>query len=382
MNRIKNNIIPFYSPFEKYLIKSKNCYLFDSDGNKYIDFEAGVWCANLGHSNQRIVQAMENQIKRSIHHGYLFKSEEAERLSIKLQYLTDLVNSASVFLSSGSEAVNLAITIAEKLTNRKKILKIDHSYLSAFGPGHIMAGEEYQITIGLNDWKAIKHIDFSGISAFLVETGGASLGVVRFPEKYFLEELVRLASKNGCLIVAEEVTTGMGRTGKWFGFQHYDFAPDIVVTGKALGNGYPVSGVTINAKTLEKFNNNYFRYMQSHQNDPLGCAIGLEVIDVMESDNILNQACITGDYFIASLHKVWSRHPDVIKDIRGRGLMLAMEFDADIDGKKIWNGLFEKGVVTGFNKNTLKFLPPLVIEKEDIDLLLNVLDELLKYPTK
>lgn len=375
---MRKDIIPFYTSCDKLIVKSEDCYLFDSEGKRYIDFESGVWCSNIGHSNKQIIQRINEQINESIHHGYHFRNEFAEELSVKLQQLIGFQNGASVFLSSGSEAVNLSITIARHFTGRKKVFKIDNSYLSAFGFGQISGDNESLVNVRYNNLDSIAKIDFNDISAFVIETGGASVEMVRFPENDFITKLIEICRKNECLIIAEEVTTGIGRLGKWFGYQHYDFTPDIVVTGKALGNGFPISSVTINSILADKFEQNPFRYAQSHQNDPLGCSIALEVIKIIETNKLLEKSRTTGEYFKNQLDLIKTKYPTKIKDTRARGLMLAIEFKDSIDGELISKQLFESGFVMGFKLNTLRFLPPLTIKNSDIDKLISKLDELLK----
>ncbi len=375
---MKNSITPFYNPTDKILVKSKDCYQYDSEGKEYIDFESGVWCANIGHSNPRVLKLIESQIKESIHQGYKFRNPYAEDLSQKLQQLIGIKNGSSVFLSSGSEAVNLSITIAQHITRRKKILKINNSYISAFGPGQIKPDNDCLVNVQFNDFESIENIDFNEISTFVIETGGASVEMVKIPDYTFMKQLTKLASRNDCLLIANEVTTGMGRHGKWFGFQYYDIKPDIVVTGKGLGNGYPISAVTFNAVITHKFSQNPFRYAQSHQNDPLGCAIGLEVIKTIEENDLITKCQKTGQYFKKQLDLISEKHNDKIKEVRARGLMLALEFNDRIDGDRINNQLFMNGFVVGFKSNTLRFLPPLTIRTSDIDKMIEKLDKLLR----
>lgn len=372
-----SNILPLYNSTSKLIVSSKDCYLFDQEGNKYIDFESGVWCTNLGHSHDNIIRLIDHQSRECIHHGYSFRNKQSEELSNELLKLTGLKNGASVFLSSGSEAVNLSITLSRSITGRKKILRIDNSYLSAFGFGQVSDENDDLVNIKFNDQTSLKDINFKEISAFVVETGSASYGIVKFPDPDFLRALTEKSRENGCLIIAEEVTTGMGRTGKWFGFQHYDFIPDMVVTGKALGNGYPVSAVTINSDVLKSFNKEPFRYAQSHQNDPLGCAIGLEVIRTINRENLIEKSQKTGEYFKKQLEKLHNRFPGKIKEIRARGMMLALEFNNSINGEVIYSQLFESGYLTGFKFNTLRFLPPLTIGKSDIDGLVGRIEEVI-----
>lgn len=375
---MKNNIIPFYQSTDRVLTKSKDCYYYDSNGKRYIDFESGVWCTNIGHSNERIIKLIEQEIKESIHQGYTFRNSYAEELSDKLLTLCGFKEGSSVFLSSGSEAVNLSITMAQHFTGKKKILKINSSYLSAYGFGQIRNDNEYIINIDFDDIEGISKINFSEISALVLEVGGASMGVVQFPDKQFVEKLSEAVQSNGCLLIAEEVTTGIGRTGKWFGFQHYSISPDMVVCGKALGNGYPVSSVTINERLSKMFEKKPFRYAQSHQNDPLGCAIGLEVIKIIKDEDLITKSLATSQYFIEQLNSLREKHNEKIIEVRGRGMMLAVELNEDIDGEKIYYQLFDNGFVVGYKLNTFRFMPSLTITTKDIDKMVNMLDTLLQ----
>ncbi|MBP1616313.1 MAG: aminotransferase class-III [Bacteroidetes bacterium] len=374
---MKNEIIPFYYPSDKVIVKSKGCYQYDSDGKEYIDFESGVWCANLGHCNDRIAKIVEKQAKESVHHGYRFRNLFSEKLSAELQRLIGFRDGSSVFLSSGSEAVNLAITLSRNLTGRNKILKINNSYLSAYGFGRISKENESLVNIEFNNIDSIKSVDFNEISALVLETGGASVEMVRFPDSEFISQLIDSVKKNNCLVIAEEVTTGIGRLGKWFGFQHYDVMPDLVVTGKALGNGFPISALTISSALTEKFKQSPFVYAQSHQNDPFGCAIGLEVIKIIEETDLIATSNAVGTYFKEQLERVLNNHQDKVKEVRARGLMLALEFKDDFEGKKVSDSLFESGNVIGFKLNTLRFLPPLTIKASDIDKMIDKLNSLL-----
>lgn len=377
---MNSNILSFYNPTDKLLVKSSGCYQYDSDGKEYIDFESGVWCASLGHSNKRIIEIVVHQIKESIHHGYRFRNRHAEALSEELLRITGIREGSSVFLSSGSEAVNLSISLAGHITGRDKFLTIDNSYLSAYGPGKISPTNIQKVNIPFNDRRQIKKINFNEIAAFVIETGGASVDMVRIPDYSFILEIMIQAKDSGCLLIADEVTTGMGRTGKWFGFQHYNFIPDMVVTGKALGNGYPVSALTVNKEVTDEFNKNPFRYAQSHQNDPLGCAIGLEVIKIIEENEMLHTCKKNGNYFKEELEALKSRHEDKIKEVRGRGLMLALVLADAVDGSRMDKKLFDNGFIVGFKANTFRFLPPLTITKSDIDQLTGAVDLLLSNP--
>ncbi len=368
-----NPIIPFYQSTGKVVVRSDGFHQYDSEGKQYTDFDSGVWCVNLGHNHSGINRVLQEQMNISVHHGYKFRNLLSEHLSEKLLGLNNLSGGQSVFLSSGSEVVNLSITLAKHLTGRNRILKTDNSYLSAYGHGQISDQNTGLQTVKMNDIEALSQIDFREFAAYVFEPG-TSFGLIRFPDPDFVELIARKAREAGCFLIADEVTTGLGRTGKWFGYQHYNIQPDMVVCGKALGNGYPVSSLSVSAEIARQFEKSQFRYAQSHQNDPLGCAVALEVIRIFGESGIIRHCHETGCYFREKLEGLKNRFPGKIADVRARGLMLAAELVADIDGESISNRLFDDGFVVGFKQNVLRFMPPLTITKKETDLLVDALE--------
>jgi acetylornithine aminotransferase len=183
------------------------------------------------------------------------------------------------------------------------------------------------------------------------------------------------------LIAVNEITTGMGRTGKWFGFQHYDIQPDIVSLGKGLGNGYPVSAVAMRQEVAQKLEQDGFRWVQSHQNDPMGCSIAKEVIAIFREENWVERGNAKGEFFLEGLKQLEKKHA-VVKEARGRGMELALEFypRADFSATTVYQALLEKGflVLYYLAGNILRFDPALTIEKEDITHLLECLSVILE----
>lgn len=371
-----NTIIPLYKQIDKYIVKSKGCYLYDSDDKQYVDFESGDWAANLGHSDDRISRVISKQAETSIHDGLRFRNHASEELSRRLLEKLSMPGGQSAFLNSGSEAVNLGIAVAKAVTGRSKVLKMDCSYLSAFGHGQISATNAGLVNIAMDDYNAIATIDFSDIAAFVFEPGNAS-SLIKYPANDFIKAICEATRQHGGLLMANEVTAGFGRTGKWFGHQYYDFVPDIVAIGKGLGNGYPVSGVSMNAEVAHLFDKSPFRYAQSHQNDPLGCAVGIEVMNIMDNDNLIQRSFETGEYFYNQLLTLQMRHANVVKDIRARGLMIGIELTASNEAESIYHQLMERGFLVGCRLNVIRFMPPLIIEKETIDSLITAMDEIL-----
>ncbi|MDF2926455.1 MAG: aspartate aminotransferase family protein [Paenibacillaceae bacterium] len=176
------------------------------------------------------------------------------------------------------------------------------------------------------------------------------------------------------------MTTGMGRTGRWFGFEHYGIRPDIIACGKGLGNGYPVSAVLLSREVRLLLAKSPFVYAQSHQNDPLGCAVAGKVLSVIQEEQLLKNAEEMGAYLLRQLKRLGNTHPQ-IADARGRGLLAALEFDSSFLGDltDIHNGLIHGGFIVGFHPSrpVLRFYPPLSISAGQIDALADALDGLL-----
>ena len=305
----------------KDIVRADNCILYDSNGNDYLDMESGVWCTSIGHCNPDIVNALNRQVSRIMHTGYCYLSPVVEATSEKILDITGLKNGKALFLCSGSEAVDLAIRISKQITGKKRMLTMQDSFLSSFG--HFDNKDDWVFLDWLNG-ESLKKCQFDEIAGFVFEPGSSS-GFVRFPPKDLILEITDQIRANGGLVICNEVTTGIGRTGRWFGYNHYDFTPDIVAMGKGLGNGYPVSCVSCSEKTVQRINHETFHYFQSHQNDPLGAYIANEVIDVIKRDDLIKQADIKGEKIKSELNRIKDKY-GIIKEIRGRALMIAVDF--------------------------------------------------------
>jgi acetylornithine/N-succinyldiaminopimelate aminotransferase len=210
---------------------------------------------------------------------------------------------------------------------------------------------------------------------------GSTGGLVRFPPKQLVQGLADRVRQTGGLIVVDEVTTGLGRTGTWYGFEHYNLRPDIIALGKGLGNGYPVSAVALRSDVSIRLEESSFHYAQSHQNDPLGCAVAREVITVLREDALVERSARVGAYFLQELQRLGERH-DVVKDVRGRGLMISLEFKDDESSLAVTahRRLLGHGFLVGCKPvfNILRFYPPLTIGKDDIARLVEELGRFLE----
>ena len=381
-----NHILKCYDIVKTDFVRGENCYLYDGHGKRYIDFESGIWCTALGHSHPQISQVIRAQIEKVIHLGTRYPNVLAEEAATDLLEIVGMGDGKCIFLSSGSEAVEFSVQTARRSTEKPVLLTFLNSYLAAYGS----AGKKSTNEWCLFDWSActptesgegVKGIPFETIGAFVFEPGGSGSGFVRFPPRQLVGNIAQRVKQAGGLIVANEVTTGMGRTGKWFGFQHYDIQPDLVAIGKGLGNGYPVSAVVMRQEIAEKLEKGGFRYAQSHQNDPLGCSVAREVIAILHKEKWIERGSAMGDYFLEGLKRLAEKYA-VVKEARGRGLLLGLEFypHERISVEWLYRMLFERGFLVGYYPagNVLRFDPSLTVERENITYLLDCMDSILE----
>lgn len=381
-----------YEVLTEDIIRGQGSYLYDNKGNCYVDFEAGVWCTSLGHNHYRVNRAITAQLEKISHVGYRYPNSIVEETAQKVLATLDMPEGKCVFLSSGSEAVELGVQMARNICKRPLLLVFSNSYLAAYGSAGSKSHEEWF----LFDWSQcsgccnmdkcdadchlIKDIPFHLIGGFVFEPGNTS-GLIKLPPIQLVRNLENMIRKNNGIIVVDEITTGTGRTGKWYGYMHYGMDPDIVAIGKGIGNGYPVSITAMKREIAEALKKNGFRYAQSHQNDPLGCAVVKEVIDVIREDDLIAASSEKGEWFLKELQQLASKH-EAIKEVRGRGLMLGIEFRESIEKDRLRTlnkELFQKGFMVGYSKaaNLFRFYPALNIKKEDIKSMLENLEELI-----
>ena len=381
-----NHILKCHEIVKTDFVRGENCYLYDSQGKQYVDLESGIWSTVLGHNHQSINQVIRAQIEKVIHLGTRYPHTLSEEAAISLLNIAGIDGGKCVFLSSGSEAVEFAVQTARRTTRKPLILTFSNSYLAAYGSAGRKSTDEWWLFDGNNcvhpnPRECLKEIPFDSIGAFVFEPGGSGSGFVKFPPKQLVQDIAQRIKQEGGLIVANEVTTGMGRTGKWFGFNHYDIQPDIIAIGKGLGNGYPVSAVAMRRDIAESLETSEFHYAQSHQNDPLGCAVAKEVIAALGKENWIDRGNVVGVFFLEGLKRLVDKYV-VLKEARGRGMLLGLEFHPHerISVEWIYHALLEQGFIVGYYPpgNVLRFDPPLTVEKEDITHLLDCLESTLE----
>lgn len=374
------------------IVGGEGCFLYDSQGRKYLDLESGVWCTPLGHSHPQVNQALKTQIDKITHTGFCYANPVIDATAQAILDLLDFTDGKCIFLSSGSEAVEFGVQVLRAVSGKPLLLTLADSFLGSYGS----AGQKPKNEWFLFDWAPctvcpqqsvcdpqcdrLNAIPIDQVGGFVFEPGSAS-GLVRFPPQALIRILTDRIQQHDGFVLVNEITTGVGRTGKWFGFQHYDILPDSVSLGKGLGNGYPVSAIAMSAKIVDRLNRIHFHYSQSHQNDPLGCAAARAVLTTLQANDLVEKGALVGNYLLDRLRQLKADH-SLIKDIRGRGLMILIELAQTFDQETML-GLHAQLIQNGFivakrpNLNALRLDPPLIIKKENIDAFLNNFDLLL-----
>ncbi|MFZ6019065.1 MAG: aspartate aminotransferase family protein [Chloroflexota bacterium] len=381
-----NHVLKCHDIVKTDFVRGENCSLYDSRGKRFVDLESGIWCTVLGHSHPRLNRVMQQQIEKLVHLGTRYPNNLVEEAAIAVLDIVGIEPGKCVFLSSGSEAVEFAVQIARRVIEKPLLLTFSNSYLAAYGSAGRKSNNEWC----LFDWAMVANheqmdemssIPFEKIGAFVFEPGGSGSGFVKFPPKQIVQRIALRIKQAGGLIIANEVTTGMGRTGKWFGFQHYDIQPDIVALGKGLGNGYPVSAVAMRLEIAEKLEKCGFRYAQSHQNDPLGCSIAKEVIATMREENWIERGNRVGTSLLQGLKRLEEKYA-VVKEVRGRGMLLGIELCSNehLSVEGLYHALLEEGFLVGYYPagNVLRLDPSLTIEEEDVSRFLDCLNLILE----
>lgn len=354
------------------IVDSEGVYLFDENEKRYMDLESGVWCTALGHKNERINGVIKRQIDSIMHTGFCYSNEILDEAAKSILSITNFEGGKSVFLSSGSEAIEILRQITKHVTGKQRTLTLHDAYLGSYSSVNDRSDGWYSFNWEVchtclkkdrcdSYCEALQEIP-DDISEFIFEPGSAS-GFVRFPPKALIQNMANIVRKNGGMIIANEVTTGIGRTGKWFGYQHYGIEPDMVSIGKGIGNGYPVSVAVLSQAIVKDLEEKTFKYSQSHQNDPLGAAVVREVIQVIEDNNLIADAEKKGEAFLSQLASLVDS--EIVLGVRGRGLMFAVDMVSEQVGDEIYDELIEKGYIVCNRGSLFRIDPPLTINEEE-----------------
>ena len=376
--------------FENILIdKAQGSWFWDVNDNKYLDLTSGMWCCNIGHNHPKVIQAIKNQMDKVIHKNTRFLTPTTlEAAECILNFVPNDYDKITL-LNSGSEGMEFAISFAKKATKKLDILSLKDSYLGAYGSSKESSYTSQKASklkipypvCNLKECNCLEEYDSlinhilenytSKLACFALEPIMVSGGIIKSCEN-FINKLCKELQKEDILVVVDEITTGFGRSGFKFGFEHFKIKPDIIVLGKSLGNGYPVSAIIANENLESKISSSNRYYAQSHQLDPLGAAAAIAVIEIFRNEQIIKKVQdkikIFNDFF-GTLS-----HPS-IQDIRSYGMIFGIQFQpyGNFITKdlivKLKDDLLKEGIMVGISlgKNLVRLLPPLNISEQEIE---------------
>ncbi len=380
-----------YHPLDVVIEKAKGVWVYDVEGKKYLDCLAAYSAVNQGHCHPRIVNAMKEQAGKVTLTSRAFRNNQ---LPLLYKELCELTGFEMVLpMNSGAEAVETVLKAARKWgykvkgveENKAEIIactnnfagrtitiisfSTEEQYKDGFGP--LTPG--FKI-VEYGNVEDLKNAITPNTVAFLVEPIQGEGGVVVPPEGY-LKEVYEVCKNNNVLFITDEIQTGLGRTGKLFAFEHEGIKPDAVTIGKALSGGlYPVSAVLSRKEVLGVFNPG--DHGSTFGGNPLGAAVAREALKVIMDEDLISKSAQLGEYFMSELRKIDSPH---VKEIRGKGLFIGVELKDEAGGaRRFCEALKDKGILAKeTHENVIRFAPPLVIKKEEIDWALGHIREVL-----
>ncbi|GER92809.1 acetylornithine transaminase [Dissulfurispira thermophila] len=378
-----------YSRQPLVLRKGRGIKVWSADGKEYLDFVGGIAVNVLGHCHPKVVVAIQKQAQRLLHVSNLYHIEPQIKLAKLL--CTHSFADKVFFCNSGAEANEAAIKLSRKYAKehfdekRFEIITALNSFhgrtlatVTATGQEKFQKGFEPLVPgfkyVPFNDINALRSAINKNTCAIMLEPIQGE-GGVKVPSDDYFKEVREICNENGLLLILDEVQTGMGRTGKLFAYEHYGITPDIMTLAKGLGGGVPIGAMLATEKVAASFQPG--NHASTFGGNPLVSAAAIATLEtILEDGFILDNCNRMGAYFIKRLLELKDYYPEKIVDIRGKGLIIAVELTGD--GSPIVKACLEKGVLINCTSgNVLRFTPPLIVEKKDIDHLIDVLEEVL-----
>lgn len=356
-------------------VSAKGSIVTDDKGQEYWDFYGGHAVISIGHTHPHFVKRLEDQLHKIGFYSNAVQNPIQEELATKLGALSGCDNYNLFLCSSGAEANENALKMASFITGKSRIIAFNNSFHGRTSAAVAVTDNE-KINAPINKQQKVTFLPLNAFESFKIEIEkGDVCGVIieaiqgvgglDEPTTAFYQSIAKLCKENGVVLIADEVQAGYGRSGKFFGFQHHNIEPDIISIAKGMGNGFPVGGILLHDSIEAKYGMLGTTFGGNH----LACAASLAVLEVIEKDNLIDNAAKLGEYFI-------KKAPEIpqIKKVKGRGLMLGLEFDFEVSElrKKL---IYNQHMFTGGanNKNLLRILPALNITEKEIDLFFEAL---------
>ncbi len=362
-------------------------YLYDIDGKQLIDCHINGGTYNLGHRNPGLIAILTESLSKLDIGNHHFTSEARNSLAATLARLTPGDLQYTVFARGGSEAIDVAIKTARVATQRRKVVGIDHGYHGRTGLSGAVgddASAQYFLSGGapdefvkvpFNDSAAMRAaLELDDAAAVVMETIPATMGFP-MPEESYLSDVKDLCAKHGALYVADEVQTGLGRTGKLWAIEGYGVTPDILVTGKGLSGGiYPMAATVISAQAGGWLSENGFAHVSTFGGAEAGCAVAERVLEICSDPDVLANARQCSDYLGDRLEALRAERPDRFLEIRRNGLVMGLKFAGTTGAVKMMKALYDNGIwaiFSGYDPSVLQFKPVLTIDEALCDEILD-----------
>lgn len=363
------------SPLAFEIAKAEGCLLYDVNGKEYIDLIGGISVANIGHRHHKVIEAIKKQLDAYLHvmvYGEFIESPQVQYAKLLAENLPSPLNSV-YFTNSGAEAIEGAMKLAKRITNRTQIIAFKNSYHGSTQGALSIIGDEYWRNAFRPLLPDILHLEYNSIESLneisertaciVAETVQAEAGII-VPSKEWMQALRRKCTATGTLLVLDEIQAGFGRTGKLWGFETFEIIPDVLVLGKALGGGMPLGAFIAEKRLMNVFTENpVLGHITTFGGHPVCCAAGMAAMKVLLEEKIIDSVRTKEELFRSLLiHKK-------IRSIRSFGLWLAIEFDSFETSKKIIDACIVSGVMTDwflFAANCMRISPPLMISKKEI----------------
>ncbi len=369
-------------------IKGRGSYLIAANGKKYLDFVQGIAVNSLGHSNKKLISAINQQSKKLWHVSNAFKIPEGEKLAKRLVKRT--FADSIIFQNSGAEATEVAIKVARRYfysigkENKNRIICIKNSFhgrtiaaIHASGSEKMTKGFGPKIPgfdhFDFGDHKKLKKLINKNTAAIMIETIMGEGGIKVIPN-WCIKAIRDLCNKKGLLLILDEVQCGIGRSGKFFAFEYAKVKPDIVPIAKGIGGGFPLGAVLMTRKVSKAMVPG--THGSTFGGNPLAMAVGNAVLDQINSDLLLNVKKMS-KYFISGLNKLKKKYPKIIKEVRGLGLLVGLQLFNDQTNfiKKLMDN---KLLTIRASENVVRLLPPLNVKKKEIQHALKIINKVCK----
>ncbi|MEJ2646793.1 MAG: aspartate aminotransferase family protein [Sedimentisphaerales bacterium] len=377
-------VIANYGRLPRVIVKGEGCYLYDSEGNKILDMFPGWAVSAIGHCHPKVVEAIRYQAGELLHIDNTFYSEPQGKLAKLLSERA--FGGKSFFCNSGAEANEAALKLARLHTapEKYKFITTEGSFhgrtfatLTATAqPKHhegllpLLPGFVY---VPYNDVPAMEAAFDDEVAAVMVEPIQGE-GGINIPDADYLKEIRRMCDEHDALLICDEVTTGVGRTGKWFAYQHFDVEPDIITMAKALGGGVSIGAMMAKEEVAASLVPG--KHASTFGGNALVCAAAIAVIEAIEEENLLENAERLGKYTIEKLEQLKDEH-FIIESIRGVGLMVGIQLTGP--GQEIVNKCLEKGLRINCTQGTvLRLMLPMIVSAEQIDQAIDILDSVFR----